>query len=145
MKRETKTFQLGDEVTWESQAAGSPLRKTGKIVEVVKVGDRPTNMKNTGIDRRHESYVVEVPGKTPKHSTKLYWPRVSQLTLVVKPAEAKTLQEAPEGQQLMAIGTDGREEKMYAEIQAEKLFKEANKKHECVGSGGCKASDCDKL
>lgn len=84
---ETKKFQLGDEVTWTSQAAGTLRTKTGKIVEVVRTGDRPTRMRNTGIDRRHESYVIEVPGKTPRQKTKLYWPRVSQLTLVVKPAD----------------------------------------------------------
>jgi hypothetical protein len=95
-------FKVGDNVSWESQAAGSLIRKKGKLVAVVPKGVSPrdtdfgkahnffmywgrTTTENyrimfDGWPRNHESYLVEVPGgKTAKATSKLYWPRISQL------------------------------------------------------------------
>ncbi len=73
----------GDEVTWVSQSQGYRTQKTGKVVEFVQAGKEPrTKLRSDGWVRDHGSYVVAVPGKTPKSATKMYWPRVHHLTLV---------------------------------------------------------------
>lgn len=71
------TFKVGDMVTWDSQAAGTLLRKTGRVVEVVPAKTPPAfRMYST---RDHESYVVEVPGKTSRAKPRRYWPLASKL------------------------------------------------------------------
>ena len=66
---------IGQTVTWTS----SNLEKTGEIVAVVPAGERPSTdltpkVKDPGVPRDHESYVVKANGKH-------YWPRVSLLSI----------------------------------------------------------------
>lgn len=80
-------FSQGDSVTWTSQSAGVAKSKTGTIEQVVPAKSCPDREcflqlytgPGVGLPRDHESYVVRVPGKTPKSAGKLYWPRVSAL------------------------------------------------------------------
>ncbi len=83
-------FNLGDRVTWKSQAAGSWKTKVGTIIEVVAAGRLPSKMYSTSLLRNYESYVVEVTYE-PKRSTsaiksvrvkkpKRYWPVVANLS-----------------------------------------------------------------
>ncbi len=82
-------FAVGNTVTWASQASGTQKQKTGKVVCVVPRGCPPNRLPSghrggewgekldaPGLSRDHVSYVVLV-GKS-----KVYWPRVSGLTLV---------------------------------------------------------------
>jgi hypothetical protein len=91
-------FQIGDVVTWKSQARGSITKKTGKIFRVVKPGERMDKAKAQsalsaqycdlatwaadfgGMTRREQSYLVVVPG-TYKRLPRVYWPRSSALLL----------------------------------------------------------------
>ena len=84
---EEKSFQLGDQVTWESQAGGHSKIKVGTIVEVVYIGNRPDEKRfphlyrSNGVGyfgRAMISYVVMV-GRIP------YWPLVSKLSAYVNP------------------------------------------------------------
>jgi hypothetical protein len=89
----SKTFSVGDIVTWKSQAAGSWKTKTGTVVEVVPAFKAPfSEIKGFGSSRKHESYIVEVKYE-PTRSTsaiksvrvkkpKRYWPVVGNLTYV---------------------------------------------------------------
>ena len=81
-------FNIGDPVSWVSQANGSRVRKVGRIVKIIPANrgirtqyayaEFPASLKGSGFSRDHESYVVEcVVGK--RGGTRLYWPRVSQL------------------------------------------------------------------
>jgi len=74
-------MKLGDQVYWESQAAGITQRKEGKIVEIVPAGRLPeTKRTNVGAPRDHESYVVRATKKSGKRVTSaLYWPLVKYL------------------------------------------------------------------
>lgn len=75
-----KKWNVGDVVTWRSQAQGASLIKAGKVVAVIPQGDRPTGIKGCGWPRNHESYIVEVPPKSgSKAKPKAYWPVVSLL------------------------------------------------------------------
>lgn len=82
-----KNFQLGQQVAWTSQSAGVAKIKAGEIDEVVPAGKYPDRSRfealyrgpGVGLHRGHESYVVLVPGKTPRSKGKLYWPRVTHL------------------------------------------------------------------
>lgn len=75
-------FQVGDTVTWTSQAGGKSKTKTGKIVRIVPVNTRPYDVMPEGywvraalyLHRPHESYLIQV-GK----SKRLYWPLVKYL------------------------------------------------------------------
>lgn len=69
------TLKVGDKVQWRSQAGGYTKTKTGEIAVVVPAGERPTCVKEAGMPRDHESYVVRV-GRT------YYWPRASGLSKV---------------------------------------------------------------
>jgi hypothetical protein len=76
------TFELGDKVKWDSQAAGYIKTKKGKIVVVLPAGTRPgdgvlAGLRYPGKPRNHESYVVMV-------GEKYYWPRVAYLKKVGK-------------------------------------------------------------
>jgi hypothetical protein len=74
-------MQLGDSVTWKSQANGHWKEKTGTIHEVVPLRHPPNTFikDGHGSSRDHESYVICV--KRPR-SVKYYWPVVSGLQLV---------------------------------------------------------------
>jgi hypothetical protein len=80
-------FNVGDSVTWSSQAGGHTKVKTGVIEEVVSPKNYPNrerfpqlfNGSGTGLYRDHVSYVVRVPGKTPKSGGTVYWPRAAAL------------------------------------------------------------------
>jgi len=98
-----QTLKVGDKVHWESQAASSWTVKRGTVVAIVPPGKLPhqtdfgkanrhdcydisyiflnyTRMYDSIIPRKHESYLIEVPGgKTAKAMPRLYWPRASQL------------------------------------------------------------------
>ncbi len=85
-------FKLGDKVEWWSQSSGWRGLKIGEIALVIPEGKSPSPdllkedfpacslnaMKNPGMGRDHESYIVRVPSRT-KAKDKLYWPRVSAL------------------------------------------------------------------
>jgi hypothetical protein len=97
MSNETK-YQVGDEVSWTSSAAGTTKAKRGKVVAVVPsnthcslrdlLGETWTRRFRLMMDtiypygRSHESYIVEVSGSTPNQLPVIYWPRVSQLRKV---------------------------------------------------------------
>lgn len=91
-------LKIGDNVYWESHGQQGYTTKKGKVVQVVPAGVLPkqgffipthkfmygygrgTDM---GFPRKHESYLVEVPGgKTPKAKPRLYWPVTSKLKKV---------------------------------------------------------------
>lgn len=90
------TFQVGDAVEWTSQAGGVQTTKQGTVIHIVPAHHAPyrwpSEILNTystaatdgARDRSHESYLVAVPGKTPRRRARLYWPRVSALVKVTK-------------------------------------------------------------
>lgn len=75
-------FQVGDTVTWTSQAGGKSKTKTGKVIKVVDgrnaVGEYVPDgfrLSTPGFyTRDHRSYLIQV-GK----SKRLYWPLVKYL------------------------------------------------------------------
>jgi hypothetical protein len=75
-----KRFELGEIVSWRSQAQGFDKVKTGEVVEVLMPGMRPDRERfpdlyrgpGVGLGRDHISYVVQV-------GRKHYWPRVKHL------------------------------------------------------------------
>lgn len=69
-----KTFEVGDAVEWSSQSGSYSKKKTGVVEQVIPSGCRPTDVRRCGFARDHESYVVKVRNK-------LYWPRVSALSM----------------------------------------------------------------
>mgnify|MGYP006969506354 CR=1 FL=1 len=86
-------MKVGDKVIWRSQAAGTPKVKEGTIVGVIPTYVNPqlvihdfcseygaSSAFGFGKERNHESYVVLV--KNGKRKPKIYWPRVSKLSLV---------------------------------------------------------------
>jgi hypothetical protein len=87
-----KTFQVGDTVTWTSQAGGNAKTKTGKVVAMIKSNELLSSalMRLHLVNlyrwrhlaesiRDHESYLIQV-GK----SKRLYWPLVKYLKLVLE-------------------------------------------------------------
>ena len=91
LRRYSMKFKKGDKVTWKSQAMGSETTKRGKIVKVLPPGvaawevsaDLPNHISVSGggMARNHESYIVFVPSPKGKRLPKMYWPRVSALSL----------------------------------------------------------------
>jgi len=87
---EQNKFQIGDTVTWTSQAGGNAKTKTGMIVFIIPAGKlirdivfgeqgalyESWTLHHLGIfsSRDHESYLIQV-GK----SKRLYWPLVKYL------------------------------------------------------------------
>jgi len=79
-----KTFQIGDTVTWTSQAGGNAKTKTGKVTWIIPAGCLAgsyqlveqgfSTHRCQGRERDHESYLIQV-GK----SKRLYWPLVKYL------------------------------------------------------------------
>lgn len=95
--RVSKEFKVGDTVKWTSSSAGSTKTKRGEIVLVVAPGsasgrkalqyiaDRRATHRSAfggGWERDHVSYLVCVPGATPKSKPILYWPRAAALKRV---------------------------------------------------------------
>lgn len=95
MKTKQQTsFEVNDEVTWTSAAAGVARTKRGKIVVLFDAGEKWDQAAFTvvrvahgavgppfrGRARDHESYVVLVPGRTALSKPRLYWPLVNQLS-----------------------------------------------------------------
>ena len=82
MPEQNKTFQVGDTVTWTSQAGGKSKTKTGKVAAIVRANESwrlfiPDGFKlktDSFLMRDHESYLIQV-GK----SKRLYWPMVKYL------------------------------------------------------------------
>jgi len=85
---EQSKFQIGDTVTWTSQAGGNAKTKTGKVIMTVPAGmmlsevlggfwAKWTIKDNLLRGRDHESYLIQV-GK----SRRLYWPLVKYLKKV---------------------------------------------------------------
>lgn len=80
-------FSLGQTVCWTSQAGGSARFKTGVVEEVVMAKAYPNRERfpqlyrgsGVGLARDKVSYVVRVPGRTPKSAGTVYWPRVGAL------------------------------------------------------------------
>ncbi len=87
-------MKLGDTVTWESQSGGYSKKKTGKIVVVISPNVDPGDvgarfpdelwLKNPGMPRSHESYLIHIPTPSGRGRGKLYWPVVSLLKLAKK-------------------------------------------------------------
>jgi Iap family predicted aminopeptidase len=94
------SFQVGDTVTWTSQAGGHSKTKVGEVVNIVPKGSqlswRGVQFKDThrfrhgGGPRNHESYLVSVPAKTSKGKPTLYWPVVKNLRKVEPPTAAES-------------------------------------------------------
>lgn len=88
-KVERKTFVVGDEVFWSSQAGGRNTRKDGVVFRVIPAykscypeeKEKVLYSLQLGTDmaRDHESYLVLVPGKTENSKPLLYHPVVSRL------------------------------------------------------------------
>lgn len=95
-------MKLGDTVTWQTTPAHI---RTGKIVFVVPAGQSPNYSKkyghllykfledniwsgrckselSDGMERNHESYLVEVPAKKEGGKPSIYWPVVKKLKIV---------------------------------------------------------------
>jgi len=83
------TFNLGDNIFWESQAGGHKKTKKGTIIQVIKAGESAFNDTNKPIDqnlnkyslknisggkpRDHESYIVAVPYPGGERNGMLGW------------------------------------------------------------------------
>lgn len=95
-------FQIGDTVTWTSQAGGNAKTKTGKVIAIVpanrdprmvRIGDyNLSRLPPFSSSRDHESYLVQV-GK----SKRLYWPLVKYLEKVIDPEMAEMFQSVTDG------------------------------------------------
>ena len=76
-------FEVGDVVTWASSASGSCKEKTGVVEHVLPPRQDPRDVTREldapGLPRAHVSYLVRVPGKTPRAKGKLYWPVADKL------------------------------------------------------------------
>ena len=89
-------FQVGDSVTWKSQANGSSKEKTGTVVEVVPANRQ---LKERGWEERFPCHVYDVSAldaggqarqatsylvavQTQDKKQKLYWPRAHGLKKV---------------------------------------------------------------
>lgn len=89
-------IQIGDTVTWRSQANGHWKRKRGVVRAVVEAGDKPQRRAFL-LDREHGAkwcivfdgftparkrrYLVEVPGSSARAKPRLYCPTAA-LTVV---------------------------------------------------------------
>jgi hypothetical protein len=73
-------FKIGDNVTWNSSGAGYTRSKIGVVVEVVPRLTKPmTKVKDMGLWRDHESYIVKGWKTTDRKRTTFYWPLVKNL------------------------------------------------------------------
>ena len=84
-----RAFDIGDTVSWSSQAGGHAKKKVGVVVAIVAAGQYPSRedfpslhrSAGVGMHRDHPSYVVRVKGAG------LYWPRAKTLNLATQAAE----------------------------------------------------------
>lgn len=103
-------LNIGDTVSWSSQAQGTTLHKVGVVVVVVPPGtevqdalrDVDTSgykrLGGPGFARDRESYVVGVPPRAGSASLgTLYWPRLGALVL------KSTVKKAPSSRPLVII------------------------------------------
>jgi hypothetical protein len=75
-------FEVGDIVTWTSQAHGYSKTKTGKVIEVVEPRRDPKNrLRGAGYWRPMKSYIVQVEYGVGGRLKKLYWPVASLLKM----------------------------------------------------------------
>lgn len=89
----SKKLNLGDKVTWASQAGGHTTVKNGVIVEVIKAHENVVDNGvinsvvhkynarpkiSTAYSRDHDSYLVLVPQEGSRKPL-LYWPLVKYL------------------------------------------------------------------
>lgn len=84
-------MEIGDKVTWTSQAGSTTRTKIGEVIEVVPKNHHPQMKKSdNGMPRNHESYVVRAyavfKGRSGQKSYRLYWPRVSKLKPYKEPS-----------------------------------------------------------
>lgn len=101
-----KTFQVGDTVTWTSQAGGKSKTKTGKVIAVVPKGVNVRQWVPDGFNdsrlpqnlsfRFHESYLIQVG-----RSKRLYWPLVKYLEKVEIETVILPSEDPEEGQTLI--------------------------------------------
>jgi hypothetical protein len=104
MSKNTTKYELHDEITWCGAKGDNATRHKGKIVHVVAAYNNfPISInsvmdslsreygaiapKECGNSRAHESYIVLVTAKTPRHKSRLYYPHVSRLELASRPKE----------------------------------------------------------
>jgi len=86
-KREVPDLQVGDWVSWESQARGGYRKKTGEVVAIVPAGRQPSREDfpqlyrgpGVGLPRAHASYVVKVTTGKRRRSFRVYWPVANRL------------------------------------------------------------------
>lgn len=82
----SKTFTVGQRVSWVSQASGSWKSKTGTVVSVVPAKKVTDELRKHGLAtcnfREHESYIVHVPSKSGRGKGVHYWPLASKLQAV---------------------------------------------------------------
>ncbi len=92
------TYAIGDKVRWDVRSRTdlfSDVQHVGTVVGVlpaylpmfeVRMSNAYCRMSvpvgDLHMSRDHESYLVYVPGATPRSKGKLYWPRVSGLRRV---------------------------------------------------------------
>lgn len=84
MKAKALVFVLNDQVMWTSSSAGVRKTKHGRVEAIIPAGGHltPEQARQAdawGVARKHQSYLVRVPGKTPRAKGTLYWPRVQAL------------------------------------------------------------------
>ena len=96
-------FKVGDLVSWKSQSYGSITKKEGVICAVVPADSQPYDIisvtkKMSEFNRMFDgnprpilSYLVEVPSKSGRGRTKLYWPRAEKLEGVLNKEEVKMM------------------------------------------------------
>lgn len=96
------TFKLGDLVAWTTQSGGVTRTKMGKVYAVIPENGR-SGLKNSGLPRDHESYLVNacVTNGSSKQLTrnKKYWPRITALTVA-----SKAMQDSVQIRKLRAKG-----------------------------------------
>lgn len=85
MLNQKEEIEVGDTVTWASQAGGIKTTKMGVVVERVPANAKPAaRIRSAGDARNHVSFVVKVQPafSNPKRPKKpvMYWPVVSLLT-----------------------------------------------------------------
>lgn len=77
----TKSFKIGDWVTWKTPSDATSRTKVGQVLEVVEPGSAPQLGGGEGAPRSEESYLVEVT-KPRKRS---YWPLTAELAKATEP------------------------------------------------------------
>lgn len=92
-------IKVGDKVTWESQAQGSWVRKTGKVIAVVPPGESALGWVPLGTKKSHIKFevdvylrgdraVVAVPAGAYDELINYYAPRLSVLEISSTPENA---------------------------------------------------------